>query len=215
MSAGLLAQEPTDTYQTTTEINDTTWKVETVEVYEINNVSGGVEYTDTYTVVDPAQTLYFDSTGIVDYLTTKALNAYNESEAKWRRAISYRKSSNVDNEYTTQIENLGGNLDSVRVELYGSRLKGRWKFIDNVGVERNFDLIAHPNRTDVLRMDEDGGLNENMNVTVDGLWSMTVRMNLQNVKFVWNNKNRERPGFYLDDFWKTGVQDNSRWVKID
>jgi hypothetical protein len=161
-----------------------------------------------------------DTVGLLEILNTQAVNEYNEKVAFLRRALTYRKINSTDSGFDALISGLGGDLDSFRIQLYANQLKGRWRYIDNAGNQREFDLIDHPSMTTRLRMDEDGGANENMNVTVNGRWAITVRMNSANVDFLWSGEDRNRPVFYLEKFWLPGTAtqggfDNSRWIKIN
>lgn len=161
-----------------------------------------------------------DTAGLLHLLYTQSLNKVNEKTSLLRRAIAYRKINADEAAFDALIDELGGNTDSFRLATYATALKGKWRYIDNLGTSRTFDLIDHPNLSTRLRMDEDGGANDNMNVKISGRWRITVRIGLENLTFVWSGEDRDRPVFYLEKFLLPnsaldGDVDNSRWVKVN
>ena len=179
--------------------------------------NNGVEgVNDTVIQYDP---ILYDTASLVTRLYTEAENNSANKSALLRRAIDYRKINTEDGEYSDLIEMLGSDLDEIRLTAHAGKLKGNWRYTDNAGNVRLFELIDHPTLSNRLRMSEIGGVAENMNVTVGNRWRITVRMDNTNVTFAWSGEDRNRPVFYLEKFLLpgalTGGFDNSRWIKTN
>lgn len=158
-----------------------------------------------------------DSAGLIDLLFVESVNATNTTNALFRRALGYRKVFNTSNTYAGLLSELGADRDSMMVKLYASKFKGTYRLITDLET-RTFVLEDHPNRNDVLRMNEfDGVLDENLNVTITSSWSLKVRIGAETIPFVWSGTDRDKPVFYKENFIlpKSNLPvDNTRWKKI-
>ena len=182
------------------------------EVVVINEGLDGINDT-IVNYIPPA----LDSAGLKSFYVIAYKNNANSLNAKLRNANPYRRINADKNVYESLLAGLGESLDSTMVADYSRHLLGSWKHVDSGGSERFFELIAHPNNPERLRMDETGGVDANLNVTIESRWSITVNDG-GNTTYNWNGEDRNRSVWQLEK-WSlpgsaTGGFDNERWIKL-
>lgn len=157
-----------------------------------------------------------DTAGLVNLISTRAINSANEKSARLARSFVFRTFLNGTNGYASLLSLLGADLDEILVSTYANQLKGRYRMITD---STNFliDIIDHPIRTDVLRATGTDG-EGNFNVTVWGSWAFHINIDGNPQHVIWDRDNSERRVFRHPS-WATpnGVSATNtiRLIKLD
>ena len=212
------AQELLNSEKIIVVVNDSICRIDTQNEYLVSGTLDGIAYDTTMITIDPTQSIYLTKDEAINYLSISAINEANTAIALVRRATVYRSRNKTNKRYGDQLVTLGANLDSIRIDKFGRQLKGIWIYVDSTGnnaTAKQYLLVNHPTRTDVLRMEEVDGP-EKLIVFIEGRWGIRVRRGTTNTDYVWNGGNEDRSVFQtVPLILGTNTSNKSRWVKTN
>ena len=137
LSNAVFSQAIVDAFKVVNQVNDSTWLVESFNIYESEILNTSDTRIDT--VLVPEQTVYFDSSGIIRHLLTVTTNEQNEISAKVSRSFDAPTSlrnvvkSNID---IATISKDSSNYFEETAKFFSNQLIGKYRiFYDSSGVQ--------------------------------------------------------------------------------
>ena len=219
----LSAQEITDTYNTLTQTNDSTWLIQKFNVYETTQEVHGAEIVRTDTILLPGESAYYDSAGIIRQLLITTTQEQSQVSGLISRSFSAVTSARnvVDaNALINEISADSTNYFEETAKLFQGDLLGQYRLLyDSSGVQLSklADITlrttpAHPDGRSLRLTLEDGQF---WTVRVHHKWRLQiVGWPFGEEKFSWHRTTSIYRPVYRPEDYVSRADKYTRLIKI-
>ena len=137
-----------------------------------------------------------DSSGLINQLVQKHLNAVNVGAARWRNNFNFRTILLEKSQIESTLSAFNINLDSMVTSQYANSLIGRYRFFDSDGSTFLVDVDRHPTRSDILRgVRQDG--NGVIIIRPFSRWLLQVVWGAGDIVYLfWDGTDSNKPVFW-------------------